>query len=43
LNTIEFEEDVLKVNGKIVDAEKYRSMIKGDKVRIKIDEKAIAQ
>jgi K(+)-stimulated pyrophosphate-energized sodium pump len=42
-NTIEFEEDVLKVNGKIVDAEKYRSMIKGDKVRIKIDEKAIAQ
>jgi K(+)-stimulated pyrophosphate-energized sodium pump len=42
-NTIEFEEDVLKVNGKIVDAEKYRSMIKGDKMMIKIDEKAVAQ
>jgi K(+)-stimulated pyrophosphate-energized sodium pump len=42
-NTIEFEEDILKVNGKIVDAEKYRSMIKGDKVRIKIDEKAVTQ
>ncbi len=40
-NTIEFEEDVLKVNGKIVDAEKYRSMIKGDKVRIKIVEKSV--
>jgi K(+)-stimulated pyrophosphate-energized sodium pump len=42
-NTIEFEEDVLKVNGKIVDAEKYRSMIKGDKMLIKIDEKAVTQ
>jgi K(+)-stimulated pyrophosphate-energized sodium pump len=42
-NTIEFEEDVLKVNGKIVDAEKYRSMIKGDKMMIKIDEKAITK
>jgi hypothetical protein len=34
---------VLKVNGKIVDAEKYRSMIKGDKMLIKIDEKAVTQ
>ena len=42
-NTIEFEEDILKVNGKIVDAEKYRSMIKGDKVLIKIDEKAVTK
>ena len=42
-NTIEFEEDVLKVNGKVVDVEKYRSMIKGDKVLIKIDEKAITK
>ncbi len=42
-NTIEFEEDILKVNGKIVDAEKYRSMIKGDKLLIKIDEKAVAK
>ena len=42
-NTIEYDEDVLKVNGKIVDAEKYRSMIKGDKMMIKIDEKAITK
>ncbi len=42
-NTIEFEEDILKVNGKIVDAEKYRSMIKGDKLLIKIDEKAVTK
>ena len=42
-NTIEFEEDILKVNGKIVDAEKYRSMIKGDKVLIKIDEKEVTK
>jgi K(+)-stimulated pyrophosphate-energized sodium pump len=40
-NTIDFEDDILKVNGKIVDAEKYRSMIKGDKVLIKIVEKAV--
>ena len=42
-NTIEFEAGVLKVNGNIVDAEKYKSMIKGDKMLIKIDDKAVSQ
>ena len=42
-NTIEYEAGVLKVNGNIVNAEKYKSMIKGDKVMIKIDEKAVTQ
>jgi hypothetical protein len=42
-NTIEFEAGVLKINGNIVNAEKYRSMIKGDKMMIKIDEKAITK
>jgi len=42
-NTIEFEAGVLKVNGKIIDAEKYKSMIKGDKMLIKIDEKAVTK
>jgi K(+)-stimulated pyrophosphate-energized sodium pump len=42
-NTIEFEAGVLKINGNIVNAEKYKSMIKGDKMLIKIDEKAITK
>ncbi len=37
-NTIDFENGVLTVNGKAIDAEKYKSMIKGDKVKIKIEE-----
>ncbi|MEY3411975.1 MAG: hypothetical protein RIQ70_661, partial [Bacteroidota bacterium] len=40
---IEFEAGVLKVNGKIIDAAKYKSMIKGDKMMIKIDEKAVSK
>ena len=35
---IEYESGVLKVNDKIIDAEKYRSMIKGDKMKIVISE-----
>ena len=35
---IEYEAGVLKVNDKIIDAEKYRSMIKGDKLKIVISE-----
>ena len=35
---IEYEAGVLKVNDKIIDAEKYRSMIKGDKLKILISE-----
>ena len=42
-NTIEFEAGVLKVNGNIVDAEKYKSMIKGDKLLIKIDDKSVTK
>jgi K(+)-stimulated pyrophosphate-energized sodium pump len=42
-NTIEFGAGVLKVNGNIVNAEKYKSMIKGDKMLIKIDDKAVTQ
>jgi K(+)-stimulated pyrophosphate-energized sodium pump len=38
-NLIEFENGILKVNGNIIDAEKYKSMIKGDKMTIKIEEK----
>ena len=38
-NLIEFENGTLKVNGNIIDAEKYKSMIKGDKMTIKIEEK----
>jgi hypothetical protein len=29
----------LKVNGKVIDATKYRSLIKGDKVKMVIEEK----
>jgi K(+)-stimulated pyrophosphate-energized sodium pump len=35
---IEYESGVLKVNDKIIDAEKYRALIKGDKVKIIISE-----
>ncbi len=35
---IEYESGVLKVNDKIIDAEKYRTMIKGDKMKIVISE-----
>jgi K(+)-stimulated pyrophosphate-energized sodium pump len=42
-NTIEFEAGVLKVNGNVVNSDKYKSMIKGDKVLIKIDEKSVAK
>ncbi len=42
-NTIEFEAGVLKVNGNVVNPEKYKSMIRGEKVLIKIDEKAVTQ
>jgi K(+)-stimulated pyrophosphate-energized sodium pump len=38
-NLIEFDNGILKVNGNIIDAEKYKSMIKGDKMTIKIEEK----
>lgn len=38
-NLIEFENGTLKVNGNIIEAEKYKSMIKGDKMTIKIEEK----
>ena len=38
-NLIEFENGTLKVNGNIIDSEKYKSMIKGDKMTIKIEEK----
>jgi hypothetical protein len=31
-------EKTLKVNGKVIDATKYRSLIKGDKVRMVIEE-----
>jgi K(+)-stimulated pyrophosphate-energized sodium pump len=37
-NTITFESDTLKVNGKVIDATKYRSLIKGDKVKMVIEE-----
>jgi K(+)-stimulated pyrophosphate-energized sodium pump len=37
-NVITFESDTLKVNGKVIDATKYRSLIKGDKVRMVIEE-----
>jgi K(+)-stimulated pyrophosphate-energized sodium pump len=40
-NIIEFEAGVLKVNGNIVNAEKYKSMIKGEKLLIKIDENVV--
>ena len=36
---IEYEAGVLKVNDKIIDAEKYRTLIKGDKLKIIISEK----
>lgn len=35
---IEYESGVLKVNDKIVDAEKYKNLIKGDKLKIQISE-----
>ena len=35
---IEYESGVLKVNDKIIDAEKYRGLINGDKVKITISE-----
>ena len=35
---IEYESGVLKVNDKIIDAEKYKPLIKGDKFRIVISE-----
>jgi len=35
---IEFESGVLKINDKVVDATKYLPMIKGDKMKIKIEE-----
>jgi ribosome-associated protein YbcJ (S4-like RNA binding protein) len=38
-NIITFESDTLKVNGKVIDATKYRSLIKGDKVKMVIEEK----
>ena len=37
-NTIQFENDSLIVNGKSVDVSKYRTLIKGDKVKIVIGE-----
>jgi K(+)-stimulated pyrophosphate-energized sodium pump len=37
-NVITFESDTLKVNGKVIDATKYRSLIKGDKVKMVIEE-----
>ncbi len=40
---IEYEAGVLKVNDKIIDAEKYRSMIKGDKLKIVISEGSISK
>ncbi len=36
---IEYEAGVLKVNDKIIDAEKYRTLIKGDKLKIIISDK----
>jgi K(+)-stimulated pyrophosphate-energized sodium pump len=36
--TIEFESGVLKVNEKVIDATKYLPMIKGEKMKIKIEE-----
>jgi len=35
---IEYESGVLKVNDKIVDAEKYKNLIKGEKLKIQISE-----
>ncbi len=40
---IEYEAGVLKVNDKIIDAEKYRSMIKVDKLKIVISEGSISK
>lgn len=36
--TIEFESGVLKINEKVIDATKYLPMIKGEKMKIKIEE-----
>jgi K(+)-stimulated pyrophosphate-energized sodium pump len=36
--SIQYENGVLKVNGKEVDAEKYKQYLKGDKMEIKITE-----
>jgi len=38
-NTIEFKNGVLTVNGTVVEAEKYKSLIKGSEMSIKISEK----
>jgi len=37
--TIELENGVLKVNGKEVDAAKYKALLKGDKIKIEVKEK----
>jgi K(+)-stimulated pyrophosphate-energized sodium pump len=36
--TIEFENGELKVNGTVIDAAKYKDMIKGDKMKIEVKE-----
>ena len=38
-NLIEYEQGVLKINGNAVNAEPYKSFIKGEKMTIKIEEK----
>lgn len=42
-NTIEFKNGVLTVNGSTVDAEKYKSYIKGSEMSIKINESTTAK
>ena len=37
--TIELENGVLKVNGNTVDGEKYKGLMKGDRIRIQVNRK----
>ena len=36
--TIDFEEGVLKVNGNIIEGEKYKGLMKGDKIKIRVNQ-----